>query len=309
MMAVPLRKVQPILAYAAAHLDEDVSLKALARRAGLSPFQLQRNFAAIAGETPKRYTLRLRLGHAAVLLIASRESVLDVALSCGFQSHEVFCRAFRRAFGLSPQAYRKRGFAGSVTAAQRRTHAAIVRQAGPCIRLFRVNLDQQSRRNNVTYSIEKKYLSPQPVLLVRRRIKRSEIAATIAGALPHIFAYAQQNGIALAGLPFTRYIEVGPGLITIEPGMRIASPDNPAAPSSAAGEVVLDTLPGGPAAATVHAGRYDQLSDAYAAIQEWIEAQGLAPFGPPWECYLNDPTDHPDPQDWKTEVFWPCGAG
>ena len=61
------------------------------------------------------------------------------------------------------------------------------------------------------YSITKKELPPQPVLIVRRRVKRSEIAATIGEALPHIFVYAQQNGIALAGLPFTRYVEMGPG--------------------------------------------------------------------------------------------------
>ncbi|MGB7309618.1 MAG: AraC family transcriptional regulator, partial [Candidatus Acidiferrales bacterium] len=56
------RKMQPVLAYAAAHLDEDVSLAALARQAKLSAFHLQRIFSATVGETPKQLTLRLRLG-------------------------------------------------------------------------------------------------------------------------------------------------------------------------------------------------------------------------------------------------------
>jgi hypothetical protein len=38
----------------------------------------------------------------------------------------------------------------------------------------------------MTYSIEKQELSPQPVLVVRRRVKRSEIAATIGEALPPV---------------------------------------------------------------------------------------------------------------------------
>src|SRR5580693_7938609 len=97
-----LRQIQPVVAYAAGHLDQDVSLTALAEQAGLSAFHLHRVFSAAAGETPKQFTLRLRLARAAALLLSGRESVLNVALACGFQSHEAFCRAFRRCFGMRP---------------------------------------------------------------------------------------------------------------------------------------------------------------------------------------------------------------
>src|SRR5579872_686998 len=133
-----LKQSQPALAYAAAHLDEDVSLSSLARQAGLSAFHLHRLFASTMGETPKQLTLRLRLGRAAVLLLTGRDSVLDVALSCGFQSHEVFCRAFRRRFGMTPRVFRERGFAGRVSAEQARHHAAVVDQVGLCIGLYQV---------------------------------------------------------------------------------------------------------------------------------------------------------------------------
>jgi len=151
--------------------------------------------------------------------------------------------------------------------------------------------------------------------VARRKVKRSDIAATIGEVLPHIFVYAQQNGIALAGHPFTRYIEMGPGLITMEPGMRIVAPEQEAisidpawTKSSGEAEVKLDTLPAGPAAVTMHSGPYDKLPDAYAAIEEWIQAQGLTPAGAPWESYVTDPSEHPDPKDWKTEVFWPLAS-
>ena len=302
-MTLPLRRVQPALAFAAAHLDDDLSLALLAKQAGLSPFHLHRVFSAAAGETPKQYTLRLRLGRAAVMLLTAGDSVLDIALSCGFQSHEAFTRAFRRRFGMTPSAYRERGFAAGVDRKQARAHAEFVCSVGPCIRLYHTGDNQQAQRNNMTYSITRQELSPQPVLIVRRRVKRSDIAATIAQALPHIFVYAQQNGIALAGLPFTRYVEMGPGLVTMEPGMRVVGPG-----ASSQGGIVADSLPGGPVATTIHAGPYDQLSDAYAAIEQWMEAEGLAPAGAPWESYLNDPSDYPDPRDWKTEIFWPLAA-
>ncbi len=156
----------------------------------------------------------------------------------------------------------------------------------------------------MTYSVTKKELAPQPVLVVRRRVKRSEIAATIGTVLPHVFAYAQQHGIALAGLPFTRYIEASHGMVTIEPGMRIARAAADSKPMEGS-DVVATTLPGGPAVVTMHTGPYEGLPDAYAAIEQWMEAQGLTASGPPWESYLTDPAEHPDPKDWKTEVFWP----
>jgi AraC family transcriptional regulator len=302
-MAVPFAQMQQVVAYVAGHLDEDLSLTALSRRAGLSPFHLHRVFSNAVGETPKHLTFRLRLARAAVLLLTTGDSVLDVSLSCGFQSHEVFCRAFRRRFGMTPRAYRERGFAQEVDESQSNDHADLVSRVAPCIGLYHMSEEAMSPKNNMTYSITKKHLSPQPVLVVRRKVKRTEIAATIGESLGRIFAYAQQHGIALAGLPFTRYVEMGPGLVTMEPGMRIAAPADSSDP-----EVRLDTLPGGPVATTIHAGTYDTLPDAYAAIQQWMEAEGQTAAGAPWESYLTDPAEHPDPKDWKTEVFWPLAS-
>ena len=70
-----------------------------------------------------------------------------------------------------------------------------------------------------------------------------------------------------------------------------------------------DTLPGGTVAATVHHGPYDRLLDAYAALERWIEAQRLTRAGAPWEVYVTDPAEYPDPRDWRTEVFWPIAPG
>jgi AraC family transcriptional regulator len=214
---------------------------------------------------------------------------------------------------MSPRAYRARGFAPGASVAGGALHQSIVERVGPCVRLFHVRPDGRAPGDEMSYSVVKKDLAAQPVLVVRRRVKRSEIAAAIGGSLPAIFEYAQQRGIALAGHPLTRYVEVGAGLLTIEPAMRIAgsAPQGasvgapPATAESNQGGVVEDTLPAGPAVTTVHAGPYETLPDAYAAIETWIESNGLQSAGAPWECYITDPGEHPDPKDWKTEVCWP----
>ena len=280
-------------------------MAALADKAGLSAFHLHRVFSAAAGETPKQFTLRLRLGRAAAMLLTSDDSVLDIALGCGFQSHEAFCRAFRKRFGMTPSGYRARGFANASDAPHAAEHRVLVDQIGPCIKLFHSQQDGRPQKNDMAYSITKKEIPAQPVLVVRRRIKPTEVAATLGEVLGHVFQYAQQNGIAMAGQPFTRYLEWGPGLWTIEAGLPVTA--NTRETTSDA-NVRPDALPGGWVATATHTGPYDKLGEAHAAIQQWIEAEGLSSAGAPWEIYITDPADFPDPKDWKTEVFWPIAA-
>src|SRR5688572_3154846 len=87
--------------------DGDVSLEALAAKAGWSAFHFHRSFRRIVGETPKQYMLRLRLERAAARLATGSEPVVSIAADAGFASHEVFTRAFGRQFGLTPSADRK----------------------------------------------------------------------------------------------------------------------------------------------------------------------------------------------------------
>jgi AraC family transcriptional regulator len=296
------RKLQLVLKFATEHLDQDVSLAVLARETRLSPFHLQRVFSAALGEAPKKFTLRLRLDRAAGMLLASRDSVLDIALACGFQSHEVFSRAFRRRFGINPARYRKRGFAGGIDAEQTARHVDIVMRSGPCIGLYYLNhREDLSSGEEMEYSITKREIAPQPVLAVRRRVKPDAMASALAEIFGEIFVFAQSTGTALAGQPLTRFIEWGPGIITIDGCLPVAKPFT----GERSGNVRADTLPGGPVAMTVHTGPYDKLAGAHAAVQQWIEAQGFVAGKAPWESYITDPTEYPDPKDWKTEIFWP----
>ncbi len=290
-----------------AHLDEDVPLASLSAAARLSPFHLHRLFRSVAGETPKQYTLRLRLSRGAAMLLSGSDGVLHIAQRCGFRSHEAFTRAFRRQFGVSPRTYRRRGLTAPADRSRRRTHAATVNRVGPCVGFYHLDARTPSQRNLMRHTVVRKDLAPQPVLLVRRRIKRTAVAATIGEALGHIFQYAQQHGIALDGHPLTRYSEPGLGLITIEPGMRIANAHHNV---QAREDIVVEaTLPGGPVASTIHTGPYDTLGEAYAAVEEWIESHHLESAGAPWEYYITDPAEFPDPKDWRTEVFWPIRGG
>jgi AraC family transcriptional regulator len=297
------KKLQRALELARRNPGKNVLMTDLAAEMGQSLFHAHRILRAVLGETPKHFTSRLRLDCAAAALITSEASILDTALASGFESHEAFCRAFRRRFQMNPSAYRKRFRMGP----RGRVHANLVDEIGPCVGLYHIDLKERCSQEAMEYSISRKELSPQPVLVVRRRVRREEIATTIASELHKIFHHAQQRVIALAGYPITRYLETSVGLVTLETGMRVAAHSGERVAAEGEGDVLAQTLPGGPAAVTIHSGPYDGLQAAYAALEEWIAANGFHQTGAPWEAYLNDPADHPNPQDWKTEICWPVG--
>jgi AraC family transcriptional regulator len=86
--------------------DHDASGDDLAARAYLSRFHFDRVVGAAAGETPARLRRRVLLERAAFRLVTSRATVLDVALEAGYSSNEAFTRAFQRAYGVGPAAWR-----------------------------------------------------------------------------------------------------------------------------------------------------------------------------------------------------------
>jgi transcriptional regulator GlxA family with amidase domain len=86
----------------------DLSVERLAARAGLSPRQFARSFAAETGVTPGRYVDRVRLEAARRELEDTAAAVAQVASSCGYGTPEAMRRAFIRALGVSPAGYRQR---------------------------------------------------------------------------------------------------------------------------------------------------------------------------------------------------------
>jgi transcriptional regulator GlxA family with amidase domain len=89
------------------HLDADLTVPALARRAGLSPRQFARAFAAEVGTTPAAHVESLRLEAARRLLENSDLTVEAIAKSVGMSLPETLYRAFRRRLGTTPDQYRK----------------------------------------------------------------------------------------------------------------------------------------------------------------------------------------------------------
>jgi AraC family transcriptional regulator len=100
------RRLRRVLDYMTAHFEEDVGLNDLAEAACLSPFHFMRVFRNTMGVPPHRYLSRMRLERAKTLLSLKEVPIAQIALACCFSSQSNFTRAFHRATGSTPQAYR-----------------------------------------------------------------------------------------------------------------------------------------------------------------------------------------------------------
>ncbi len=96
-----------LLDWAIAHLDEDLSVAVLARRAAMSERTFARRFRDETGTTPHHWVLAQRVALAEELLESGDLPIEEVARRCGFGSGTMLRHHFTRLRGTAPTAYRR----------------------------------------------------------------------------------------------------------------------------------------------------------------------------------------------------------
>lgn len=96
-------------AYLDAHVDEELSVPLLARKAGLSQNWFAKAFRNYHGQTVQHYLLARRIEHAQSLLVTTDLPITRIAARLRFGDSQHFNKQFRRLAGCNPTAYRLRG--------------------------------------------------------------------------------------------------------------------------------------------------------------------------------------------------------
>jgi AraC family transcriptional regulator len=100
-------RMQRVLEYMQARLDQELPLTALAAVAQMSPYHFSRLFRQSTGLSPHQYILQQRIAWATRLLVEPQLSVAAIAKRVGFASQAHFTTIFRRWLGTTPRQYRQ----------------------------------------------------------------------------------------------------------------------------------------------------------------------------------------------------------
>lgn len=269
-------RLNRVLDYLYAHLEEDLSFDRLAEVACLSPYHWSRIYSAMRGETIVATIRRLRLQRAADRLANSDLDIATITTQAGYSSSDTFGRAFKDAFGLSPAAYRENG-----------SHAAFkAANAANDVRIFPVTVLSLPGRRCAGIDHTGSYMA------IDHAMGRLFAELVARNALP-----AQP---AMIGLFFDDP-DLGPesqlrsrACLSIADSVAITAP------------LVETVLRGGLYARLSYTGPYADMRGAYRwLLGTWLPASGYEPDDAPiFEAYLNDPREVPQSQ-LRTDIHLP----
>jgi transcriptional regulator GlxA family with amidase domain len=101
----PTDRFGDLVAWMMRHLDDDLSVEALARRACICPSHFNRSFKSVFGASPSKFVENLRLHEARRRLSKRSKTIHSIGASVGFKNSAAFQRAFERRFGVKPRSY------------------------------------------------------------------------------------------------------------------------------------------------------------------------------------------------------------
>lgn len=98
--------VSQAIRYIEDHLDKKLDLETVASALHYSKYHLHRIFTKIVGLTVHEYVQRRQLTEAAKLLVFSKRSIMEIALSSGYESQQAFTSSFKAMYKMTPAEFR-----------------------------------------------------------------------------------------------------------------------------------------------------------------------------------------------------------
>lgn len=97
-----------LVAFVQKHYTEKISLAMLAEEFHLSEKYVSWYFKEHFSIGFMQYVMHLRMSRAKDMLVTTEGTITDIALSCGYQSVNLFIRNFKETYGITPLQYRKK---------------------------------------------------------------------------------------------------------------------------------------------------------------------------------------------------------
>lgn len=103
-----IERINRVIDYIELNIDRKIDLDMLAHVACLSKYHFHRIFHSFTDEPLYSYINRLRVERAAALLLTRKETITNIAFSCGYNDSATFSRTFKKRFKVSPSVWKKK---------------------------------------------------------------------------------------------------------------------------------------------------------------------------------------------------------
>lgn len=101
---------EDLMTYVIDNYQHDISIQDLSDKFGYSPNYISALFKKNAGIGYKNFLLLQRIKNAEYMLITTDKSILEIAITCGFNDSNYFSTIFKKIHGISPREYRKNNY-------------------------------------------------------------------------------------------------------------------------------------------------------------------------------------------------------
>jgi effector-binding domain-containing protein len=148
-------------------------------------------------------------------------------------------------------------------------------------------------------TIEVKEIEPAKVLAIKITVNSDEVGAKLGELYPMLMECVKNSEVEMTGPPYSKYYSWDPeGETEMEAGV----PVNGEAECEG---VEYIELPACKVVTCMHIGPYEKIDSVYDAIQEYITENKMKINGAVWEVYLTDANSEPDPEKYRTQVYFP----
>lgn len=139
-------------------------------------------------------------------------------------------------------------------------------------------------------------------LYIRGQCSTAELQPNMAERAGVLTAYAAENGLEMAGMPFSLYYDWGD---SVDFAFCIPIGSEAAVDHDRVEYAYMET---GKFIKGTHKGPYDNLGDSYNEMQKYMEDNAVKPMGAAVEYYENDPGAVADESELLTSIYFPIGS-
>jgi effector-binding domain-containing protein len=164
---------------------------------------------------------------------------------------------------------------------------------------FTASLKGDTAKKCSQITIEVKDLEPAKVMAIKATVSSNEVGARLGELFPRLIDCVINSGIEMLGPPYSKYYSWDPeGETEMEAGVPVSG-------KAECEGVEYIELPACKVVTCMHIGPYEKIGPVYDAIQEYIKENGMKINGAVWEVYITDPNSEPDPEKYRTQVYFP----